>query len=92
MVVCLLHPLRLSNTLALLPSVLFFFKSLLNLLQCCFCCLYSGFFFFFFFGWRHVGSDLPYQQSNPHLPHWKAKSLTLDNQRSSPSALNALPL
>ena len=47
---------------------------------------------FFFFGWRHVGSDLPYQQSNPHLPHWKAKSLTLDNQQSSPSALNALPL
>ena len=45
-----------------------FFKSLLNLLQYCFVLCFG------FLVTRHVGSYLPYQGSNPHPLHWKAKS------------------
>ena len=52
--------------------VLFFFKSLLNLLQYCFCFMFCFGFFFFFFAARHVGSWLPNQGLNLHPLHWKA--------------------
>ena len=47
------------------------FRSLLNLLQYFFCLFW---FVFFFLATRHVGSQLPNQESNPFPLHSKAKS------------------
>ena len=49
---------------------IFFFKSLLNLLQHCFCFMFC----FFFFGCEACGLSAPCIGIKPHPLHWKTKS------------------
>ena len=66
---------------------IFFFKSLLNLLQYCFCCLCSGFLALTYVGILDPQTGI----ESTLLLHWKVKSQPLDHQGSPSPCLLSLP-